>query len=231
VTDNFLLGLLGAALAVALLGIFLERCFFRKLFGMELKQVLLSFGFIYIIMDLAKGIWGGTPRSLSTPELLQGSVAILGDAFPLYRLALAAIGLGVALVLWLFLERTRIGVIIRAGVDDRQMAEALGINIRAYFTGIFALGAFLAAFGGVIGGPIIGVYPGLDLEVLVFALVIGVVGGLGSLQGAFWGSIIIGMAEAFGKMIFPNYSVITIYITMILILLFKRAGIFGKERS
>lgn len=227
-TGNFIAGVLGAALALALAGIMLERLFFRKLYRMELKQVLLSFGLTYIFMDMAKSIWGGTPRSLPTPAWLEGSLAVMGGAFPLYRLALVAIGLGVALALWLFLERTRTGVIIRAGVDDKQMVEAMGINIRGYFTGIFALGAFLAAFGGVIGGPIIGVYPGLDFEVLVLALVIVVVGGLGTLKGAFWGSIIIGFIEAFAKMIFPNYSIMTIYVAMVLILLFKPAGLFGK---
>ncbi|MGI5920720.1 MAG: branched-chain amino acid ABC transporter permease [Syntrophomonadaceae bacterium] len=227
-TGDFLLAVIGASAAMAMVGVLLERCFFRKLYKMELNQVLLSFGFTYIFMDIARGLWGGTPRSLATPGLLEGSVVILGGAFPLYRLALVVIGLGVALLLWLFLERTRTGIVIRAGVDDKQMVEALGTNIRSYFTAIFALGAFLAAFGGVIGAPIIGVYPGLDFEILVLALVIVVVGGLGTLKGAFWGSILIGLTESFAKIIFPDYSIMTIYITMIIVLLFKPAGLFGK---
>jgi branched-subunit amino acid ABC-type transport system permease component len=156
--NSFTLAIIGATLIMALAGMILERAFFRQLYRKELHQVLLSFGFIYIFMDLAKGIWGGTPKSLPTPDLLQGSVVMLDGAFPLYRLSIIVIGLFLALMLWLVLERTRTGVIIRAGVDDKQMVEALGINIRGYFTAVFAFGAFLAALGGVVGGPIIGVY-------------------------------------------------------------------------
>lgn len=228
-THSFIIGILAAAIVVAFLGMLLERFFFRKLYKMELKQVLLAFGFTYIFMDLARWLWGGTPRSLPTPELLQGSIILFGSAFPLYRLALVIIGLIAAFCLWLFLERTRIGIIVRAGVDDVEMVEAMGINVRRCFTGIFTLGAFMAAFGGVVGGPIIGAYPGLDFEILVLALVIVVIGGLGTLKGAFWGSILIGFIETFGKIIFPDYANMTIYVAMVLVLLFKPAGLCGRE--
>jgi branched-chain amino acid transport system permease protein len=230
-TDNFLLGLLGAGVALALLGVIMERFFFRKLYKRELDQVLLTFGFAYLFLDIAKWVWGGVPRSLPKPSFLEGSIQILGEAFPLYRLGMILIGLLIAFLLWLFLEKTRTGIIIRAGVDDKEMVSGLGINIQMYFSGIFALGAFLAALGGVIGGPIIGAYPGLDFEILVLALAVVVVGGLGTLKGAFLGSLLIGFTETFGKVFFPNFAMFTIYVTMALILIFKPSGLLGKEES
>jgi len=173
-------------------------------------------------------LWGGTPRSLPTPPLLEGSLEIFGAAFPVYRLALIVSGLAVALLLRLFLEKTRTGMIIRAGVDDKEMVTALAINIKLYFSIIFALGAFLAAFGGVMGGPVIGAYPGLDFEILVLALAVVVVGGLGTLRGAFWGSILVGFIDTFSKALFPSFSMLTIYIAMALILILKPSGLLGR---
>lgn len=230
-TGSFLLALAGAALALALAGMIMERFFIRKLYGQVLDQVLLTFGFAYIFMDVAKWIGGGTPRSLPKPGLLDGSLIVLGEAFPVYRVAVILAGLALALTLWLFIERTRTGMIIRAGVDDGEMVSGMGINIKLYFTGIFALGAFLAALGGVMGGPIIGAYPGLDFEILVLALAVVVVGGLGTLRGAFWGSMLIGFTETFGKAFFPDYDILTIYVAMVLILIFKPSGLLGKESS
>jgi len=230
-TGNFLFGLLGAGAALALLGVVMERFFFRKLYKRELDQVLLTFGFAYLFLDLAKWIWGGVPRILPKPSFLEGSVSILGEAFPIYRFAMIVIGLGIALLLWAFLEKTRTGIIIRAGVDDKEMVSGLGINIQLYFSGIFALGAFLAALGGVISGPIVGAYPGLDFEILVLALAVVVVGGLGTLKGAFLGSLLIGFAETFGKAFFPDFAMFTIYVTMALVLIFKPSGLLGKEES
>jgi branched-chain amino acid transport system permease protein len=230
-TGNFFIGLLGAGAALALLGLIMERFFFQKLYKRELDQVLLTFGFAYLFLDIAKWIWGGVPRILPKPGFLEGSVSILGEAFPIYRFAMIVIGLTVALLLWGFLERTRTGIIIRAGVDDKEMVSGMGINIKLYFSGIFALGAFLAALGGVISGPIVGAYPGLDFEILVIALAVVVVGGLGTLKGAFLGSLLIGFAETFGKAFFPDFAMFTIYVTMALVLIFKPTGLLGKGDS
>lgn len=229
-TGNFCLSVLGASLTVALIGVFMEHIFFRKFYQQELEQVLLSFGFAYIFMDLSKWLWGGFPLSLPKPALFQDSINILGQAFPSYRILVILIGLVTALALWLFLERTRTGTIIRAGVDDKEMVTGMGINIKLYFTLIFAFGAFLAAFGGVIGGPIIGAYPGLDFDILALALAVVVVGGLGTLKGAFWGSILIGFMETFGKAFCPNYAVFVIYGVMVLVLIFKPAGLMGRGK-
>lgn len=230
-TGSFPLAMLGAAAVVALIGMVMERGFFRRLYGRELDQVLMTFAFAYIFMDLAKWVWGGHPQSLPVPPALSGSIDFLGEAFPIYRMAIIVVGLGTALALWLFLDRTRIGAIVRAGVDDQEMVSGLGINIKLFFTAIFALGAGLAALGGVIGGPIIGAYTGLDFEILVMALVVVVVGGLGTLRGAFWGSLLIGFAETFGKAFFPQYAMATVYVAMVLVLLFKPTGLLGKEGS
>ncbi|MBO8169869.1 MAG: branched-chain amino acid ABC transporter permease [Thermoanaerobacteraceae bacterium] len=228
-TGSFILALLGAATAVSLVSMVMEVCFIRKIYNRELDQVLLTFGFAYIFMDIVRWCWGGTPQSLPKPVMLQGSISILGAIFPVYRLAVIFVGILLALVLWLIVEKTRMGVIIKAGVDDKEMVSGLGINIRLYFTLIFALGAFLAAVGGVLGGPITGAYLGLDSEILVLALAVVVIGGLGTLKGAFLGSVLIGFMETFGNAFFPNYAMMTIYITMVAVLVLKPNGLLGKD--
>lgn len=230
-TGSFTLSLIVAALAVAVIGGLVERIFLSKLYKQELDQVLLTFGFAYIFTDLCKWFWGGTPKSLPKPSLLDRSITIFGNDFPVYRLALIAVGVIIAIVLQLFLEKTRTGMIIRAGVDDKEMVGGMGINIKLYFTGIFILGALLAAIGGVVGGPVIGAYVGMDTDILVLALAVVVVGGLGTLKGAFWGSLLIGLIETFGKVFLPNYSIVTVYAAMVLILIFKPQGLFGKEEE
>lgn len=227
-TGSFLLALIAAAVVIGLLGSLMERYFIRRLYRQELDQVLLTFGFAYIFMDLAKWIWGGDPQSLAHPALLSGSVNIVGLTYPIYRLAVIVIGIVAALVIWLLQEKTKAGAIVRAGVDDREMIAGLGVNIKLVFTLVFAFGAALAAIGGVIGGPIIGVYPGLDSDVLVLALVVVVVGGLGTLQGALAGSLIIGLIDTLGKILFPTLSVFTVYAGMACILLLRPTGLVGR---
>ena len=227
-TGSFLLALVVAAVVIGLLGSLMERFYIRRLYHNELDQVLLTFGFSYIFMDLAKWIWGGDPQSLATPALLAGAIKIGGEIYPVYRIAVIVIGLATALIIWLLQEKTKAGAIVRAGVDDREMVGGLGVNVKIVFTLVFALGAAVAALGGVIGGPIIGVYPGLDSDVLVLALVVVVVGGLGTLQGALAGSLLIGIIDTLGKILFPALSVFTIYAAMALILLLRPTGLLGR---
>lgn len=229
-TGSYLLALVIAALIASIIGMFLERFFFSRLYHNELDQVLLAFGFIYIFMDICKWIWGGTPLFLPVPLVFTGSLRILEGAFPVYHAAIIIISLLIALLLWLFMEKSRIGIIIKAGVDDREMVTGLGINIRTYYTCIFALGVGLAALAGVIGGPIIGAYPGLDFEILVLALAVVVVGGLGTLKGAFWGSILIGLLESVGKVLFPSHAILIIYAVMAAALIYKPQGLSGRGR-
>lgn len=228
-SGSFWLGAALAGLLMGLVGGFTERLLLRRLHLRALDQVLLTFGFVYIFMDLSKWLWGGDPLSLAKPTLLKGSIDILGDSFPIYRLAIIMIGLSIAVLLWLFQEKTLVGAIVRAGVDDREMVTVLGININLIFTGVFSLGAFMAGFGGVIGGALLGAYQGMDLEVLILALVVVVVGGLGSLKGALLGSLLIGMLDNFGKTFFPDFAMVTIFLAMAVILLLKPSGLLGRK--
>ncbi len=227
-TGSFILAALSGGAAAALLGMAMERFFLNKLYRRTLEQVLLTFGFSYIFMDLCKWLWGRAPFSGVKPAVLEGSLQIGDASFPIYRIAIILIGLAVALALRIFLEKTRTGMIIRAGVDDKEMVSALGINIRRYFLLVFSLGAFLSGFGGVVGAPVTGVYPGVDSDILLLSLAVVVTGGLGTLKGAFWGSMLIGVSETMGKIFIPGYSIVTTYVIMAILLLFKPAGLFGK---
>jgi branched-chain amino acid transport system permease protein len=230
-THNLLIAIIAGSVALGMTGVVIERILLRRFYQKYLEQVLLTFGLIYIFMDISKWIWGGDPQSIGKPAFLVGSFSFMGGAYPLYRLVVIGVGIVVAIALFLFQEKTRLGSFVRAGVDDRDMASAIGINIGRIFTAIFALGAFLAAFGGVVGGPVIGVYPGLDFEILVLALIVVIVGGLGTLQGALVGSLLIGIVDSFGKALFPGLAMYTIYGVAALILVLKPTGLLGRERS
>ncbi|MCB0036755.1 MAG: branched-chain amino acid ABC transporter permease, partial [Anaerolineales bacterium] len=173
VFNSFWLALIIAPLVVAALGILVERYLLRRMYGghRHLEQVLLTFGLALIASDLIQWYWGAYVETVPAPPLLSGSIPLLGVSFPIYRLSLIIFGLVLALVLWLVLERTRIGAIVRAGVSDAQMVSGLGINIDRVFMGVFAVGTALAALAGVLGGPVRSIYPGLDFEVLILTLV------------------------------------------------------------
>jgi branched-chain amino acid transport system permease protein len=170
-------------------------------------------------------------QRLPAPEALQGTIHIGAGVFSAYRLFLIGFGFAIALLLWLFLERSRIGAMVRAGVDDAQMASGLGGNIPALFSGIFGFGVALAAIGGVAAGPILSLYPGMDAEILIPAFIVIVIGGLGSLRGAFVGSLLIGIADTFGKAYLPSLALFLIYLAMILVLLIRPQGLFGIKYS
>ena len=226
---SFWLALLVAPLAVALIGAAVERTCLRPLYRRgPLDQVLLTFGLIYVFEDLVKWIWGGRIRSIPTPALFSSSVTVFGATIPSYRLFVIGFGLAVAVVLWALIEKTRLGAIIRAGVFDPEMTAGMGINIQRVFTGVFAFGAGLAGLSGVIAGPIQSAYPPMGASILVPALIVVVVGGLGSLKGSLVGSLIIGQAETFGKAWLPGASMLIIYVVMALILLFRPQGLFGR---
>lgn len=231
--DSFWLALILAPLLVAALGIIIEYFFLRRLYGAHrhLDQVLFTFGLALIASDLIQWNWGAYVESVPPPALLAGQVPIFNLDFPIYRLSLIFFGLILAGLLWLFLERTRLGAIVRAGVSDAQMVSGLGINIHLVFAGVFALGTALAALSGVVGAPIRSLYPGLDFEILILTLVVVVVGGLGSLQGAFFGSLLIGLADTFGKALWSEFSLFFIFAVMAIVLLIRPSGLFGlKER-
>ena len=228
-TNNFWLALLAAPLAVGLIGALMERTVLRPLYVRSpLDQILLTFGFIYLFEDLVKWTWGGRIHSIPPPALFSGSVTVWGATVPSYRLFVIVFGLVMAVALWVLIERTRLGSIIRAGVFDAEMAAGLGINIPLVFTGVFAFGAALGGLSGVIAGPIQSASPPMGAGILVPALIVVVVGGLGSLKGSLVGSLIIGQAETFGKAWLPGASMLMIYVVMALIVLLRPQGLFGR---
>jgi branched-chain amino acid transport system permease protein len=207
----------------------MERLLLRRLAGQQLAQVLVTLGVSFMVADLCLMAWGGDPISVATPAGL-GGFARLGTAvFQLYRLAVIAIAVVFAIALWLMLERTRLGAMIRAGVDDPQMARVVGIRVSQLFTIVFGLGAGLAAFAGMIGAPILSVYPGLDQDMLPLALVVVILGGTGSLLGSFVGSIIIGFIYNFGQALVPELAYFVLFLPMVLVLVLRPQGLFGGQ--
>ena len=225
---NFWLAALGAALAIALLGGIVERFVLRRLGGRPLSQVLATLGIAFIIADACLWIWSGDPIPLPGPESLRGTVAFAGTRFPLYRLGVIGFAAILFVVLWLLLDRTRIGAMIRAGVDDLDMARAVGIPVNKLFTAVFCLGAALAGMGGVFAGPILSVYPGLDSDMLPLALVVVILGGVGSLAGAMVGSVVIGFIYTFGQALLPDLAYVILFLPMVIVLAVRPRGLFGR---
>jgi len=228
-TGSWALSLPVAALAVALIGLLMERIFLRPLGFDPLRQVLLTVGFAFLFQQAALDIWGGNNMDINPPHELTASVVIGGVYFPLYRMFMIGMALLIGLLLWLVMETTRMGAAVRATVDDAQMARGVGIDTNRVSMFIFALGAFLAALGGVIGGAFLGIYPGLDFEILPLAFAVVIIGGMGSLGGAAIGALAVGLADNFGKALFPEVSYFTLYAPMVLILAIKPTGLFGRE--
>jgi branched-chain amino acid transport system permease protein len=227
---GFLLAVLTSTLAAGVLGLLVEffivRHFYRR---SDLDQVILSFGCALIIGDVVT-MWGGkNVKSIALPEWLAGSLTVFGAPFPFFRLLIIAIGLALFVVSWLVIERTRVGSLLRASVDDRTMVGGLGFDVRFLYGGVFAFGALLAGAAGVIGAPVTGLYPGLDLEILITTLVVVVVGGLGSATGAFWSSLLIGFVETFGRIALPQSASFLVLVLMALVLVWRSIGKFEEE--
>jgi len=227
-THNFLLGLVVGSLIIAVIGLAMERIFLRKFPLQDLPQMMLTMGFALVFRDLALLIWGGDPYNLPSPAFLIGSIDLHGVVFPIYRLFVILIAVIVAILLWMFNEKTLVGAKLRAAVDDYEMAGGVGVNVPLVSGLMFAMGAFLAAFGGVMGGPIFGVYPGVDFEFLPLAFVVTIVGGMGSLKGAAVGSLLVGLIDNFGKALVPELSYFTLFAPMAIVLAIKPTGLFGR---
>jgi branched-chain amino acid transport system permease protein len=227
-TGDFVLAILGGSAFIALIGLAMERFFLRRFHLREMPQVLLTMGFALILRDLAFIIWGGHPHSFPIPGIIQGSWQIGTITFPAFRVTTVLIALAVAIGLWIFNERTSLGARLRACVDDREMAGAVGINVPLISGSMFAMGAALAGFGGVIGGPFFGVHPGTDFELLPLAFVVVIIGGMGSLGGVALGSILVGLTDTFGKALIPDLSYFTLFVPMALVLAIKPTGLFGR---
>jgi branched-chain amino acid transport system permease protein len=218
-----------AGLLVAGLGGLVERLILRRLAGAELAQVLVTLGLSFMIADVCLMVWTGDPIRVDTPPALRGATLVLGLGFPLYRLAVSLVAVLFAAALWLLLDRTRLGAMIRAGVDDAAMARVVGIRVSRLFTVVFCLGAWLAGFAGVIGGPILSVYPGLDQEMLPLALVVVILGGSGSLVGSLVGSFVVGFLYNFGQAMLPELAYVVLFLPMLLVLVVRPQGLFGRQ--
>ena len=219
---------IAAGMGVAILGGLIERLLLRRLPGAELAQVLVTLGLSFMIADLCLMGWGGDPIEIATPPVLRGATRIATVAFPTYRLAVIAVAAIIAAGLWGLLDRTRLGAMIRAGVDDPAMARVVGIRVSRLFTIVFCLGAGLAGFAGVIGGPILSVYPGLDQDMLPLALVVVILGGSGSLVGSFVGSFVVGFLYNFGQAMLPELAYVVLFLPMLIVLVLRPQGLFGR---
>jgi branched-chain amino acid transport system permease protein len=224
----YVLAILAAALAIAVIGLGEWNAFLRRLSGQELGQVLTTMGFALIFQDLGLIIWGGDPYTIPVPKMLSGAFRFGTLYFPVYRVFMVFVATVVAVVLWLVLERTRVGAKMRATVDDAEMARGVGIDVPRISLGVFALGASLAAVAGVVAGGFVGVYPGADFEILPYAFVVVIVGGMGSLKGALLGSLMVGLLDNFGKALFPELSYFTLFAPMAAILAVRPTGLFGR---
>jgi len=217
-----------AAFGVAAFGGLVERLLLRRLPGNELAQVLVTLGLSFMIADACLMWWGGDPISIETPRALRGATFIAGLGFPTYRIAVIVVAVAFAAALWGLLDRTRLGAMIRAGVDAPEMARVVGIRVSRLFTIVFCLGAGLAGFAGVIGGPILSVYPGLDQDMLPLALVVVILGGSGSLIGSVIGSFVVGFLYNFGQAMLPELAYVVLFLPMLVVLVLRPQGLFGR---
>jgi len=225
----FWLATLAAALVVAAFGGLIERLLLRRLAGSTLAQVLVTLGISLIVADFCLMVWTGDPISVATPPLLAGGTRAFGIYFTTYRIAIILVACVVAALLWALLDKTRLGAMIRAGVDDPEMARVVGIRVSRLFTIVFCLGAALAGFGGIMGAPILTVYPGLDSDMLPLALVVVILGGAGSLLGSLLGSLIVGFIYNFGQVMVPELAYFVLFLPMVLVLVLRPQGLFGRQ--
>jgi branched-chain amino acid transport system permease protein len=241
-TGYWLLGVAGGFLVLAVIGVVMQVFVFRRLEGDDLRQTLVTIGISIVAADLMQAVWGGTTYQFQLPDWLgvalklpivtaiksNGTAVFL--SYPLYRLLVLVAAAVIGVLLWLMLHRTRVGMMIRAGVDDRAMLSASGVNVHMVFAVVFALGAGLAGFAGVVGGSVLSVAPGEDVRYLLASLVVVIVGGMGSITGAAIGALLIGLAEQIGLVYFPTYGVVLTFVIMVVTLAIRPQGIMGKAR-
>ena len=226
---HFWLAAVGAAIGVAVLGGVIERLLFRYLYGREeLYQLLFTYALVLILGDAAKFVWGTDQLSVSRPTILSGGFELFGTTVPAYNLFIILIGPLIALGVWLMLTRTGLGRMVRAAALDREMLDALGANVGWLYTGMFMLSALLAGLSGALITPIQSIVPGMDVEIIVQAFIVVVIGGLGSFWGTFWGSMLYGQVLSFGILIFPGFSLFSVFALMAVILILRPWGLFGQ---
>lgn len=227
---SFWLGLLIAPFLVAAVGALMERTLLRRIYGRDvLVQYLFTYTWMYILDDLVRIIWGARYSVVAMPSYFASAIRILGFNLSPYRLFIIGCGLFIAFFLWFFLQKTKSGMFIRAASDNRDMVSSLGVNTPALFTGVFALGAWLAGLGGVLAAPLQTAYPGMGLAIIVDCFIVVVIGGLGSIKGAFLAALLIGFIRSFGIMFFPELEMALKYIIMAAVIILRPRGLFGKE--
>jgi branched-chain amino acid transport system permease protein len=228
-SGSFVLAIAGAAFSAAIVGLVIQQTVLRKIYLQPLPQILATMGVALIIGEFGIIGWGGYPRVMSEPTWLSGATSLPDGVFyPTYRLFIVAVAVVVAGFLWVVLERTRLGGLVRACVDDEEMARGMGVNVPRVYAGVFVLASFLAGLAGGIGAPFLGAYQGAQFDILLLALIVVVVGGLGSIGGAFVASMVVGILDSVGKSLFPSLAYFTLFAPMILILLLRPTGLRGR---
>src|SRR6266567_6591203 len=228
-TDSWLLAVAAGFLAAALLGLLLQVCIFRFMQGQDLRQTMVTIGISIVLADLMLWMWGGQIYQFDPPRAIYGSMPMpIIHGYPTYRIVLFLGAVVIGILLWWLLNRTRVGMMIRAGVDDRAMLAASGVNVQLVFAITFAIGAGLAGFAGVVGGTALSVAPGEDVRYLLASLVVVIVGGMGSNTGAAIGALLIGLAEQIGLAYFPTYGIVLTFVIMVAVLAFRPQGIMGR---
>jgi branched-chain amino acid transport system permease protein len=229
-TGSFALAIVAGGAAIAVVGYFIDRFLIRRTGENHLAQVLLTVGIAFVLGDVALKIWGGDNLKVPVPMFLRGPVELPGGlVYPSYRFALIVFGIVAGLALWLLYKKTQLGAVVRAGVDDREQVNATGINVDRLFIMVSALASFLAGMAGVVGGAFLTLYPGAEWEILVYALVVVIVGGLGSLEGAMIGALIVGLLDAYGRWLLPEFSYFVLFGPIAVLMLFRPRGLFGRE--
>jgi branched-chain amino acid transport system permease protein len=225
-TESFWVAFVLAPLFVAAVGAIFQVTVLRWAGNTDpMRQVLVTFGLVFVGLDVVRYMWGDYSHSIPVPEVFSGTVAIFGETYPSYRLFVVGLGWFVFLILYLGLERTRLGAVVRAGVDDRETASALGLNIKTAFFLVFCVGCGLAGLAGVVAAPMLSVYPGMDMSILILTLIVVVMGGPGSLRGAALGALLIGMLQTFGQVFVPALASIVVYMLMVVVLLLRPRGL------
>lgn len=228
-TQNFWIGAIAGAASAAVVGLITERGLLRRVRGREMPEVLVTVGVLFVIADLVLAVFGGNPKSVGAAGGAPSGSFVIGDfVYPQYRLFIIGVTLVIGIVLFVIQKHSKIGAIVRAGVDNREMASAIGVNIDKVFTGVFVFGAFLAGLTGAIGSGLLSLSPSSGTEILLFAMVVVIIGGLGSIQGAAVGAVLIGLIDSFSKVWFPEFSYFTIFAPMALVLVFRPYGLFGR---
>jgi len=228
-TGSFVLAIVAAVVITGFIGLVSERFLLRPIRGNEMLEVLVTVGLMFVLADISLAVFGGNPRSLQVPSFLSGPITMGALVYPKYRLVLVALALVIGVGLYLMQRFSRVGAIIRAGVDDRETVGLIGINISRVFMWLFVFGACLAALSGVAAAGILTMTPGADTNILLYALVVVIVGGLGSIEGAAVGSIVIGVIDSFSRIWIPEFSYFAVFAPMAIILMVRPRGLLGRR--